>query len=138
MLAEFDRISDRGGVLGAMETGYQRGKIQDESMLYEHKKHDGTLPLIGVNTFLNDDEEPLSNITLARSDDAEKNSQIARLQDFQARHKDDSEAAIKRVQQAVIQGENVFAELIHAAEVCSLGQLTEAFFSVGGQYRRNL
>jgi len=138
VLAEFDRISDRGGVLGAMETGYQRGKIQDESMLYEHKKHDGTLPLIGVNTFLNDDEEPLSNITLARSDDAEKNSQIARLQDFQARHKDDSEAAIKRVQQAVIQGENVFAELIHAAEVCSLGQLTEAFFSVGGQYRRNL
>jgi len=138
VLAEFDRISDRGGVLGAMETGYQRGKIQDESMLYEHKKHDGSLPIVGVNTFLYEHEEPITDITLARSDEAEKESQIARLKDFHERHKEDASAAIKRVQHAVIQGDNVFAELIEAAEVCSLGQLTDAFFSVGGQYRRNL
>ncbi len=138
VLAEFDRISDRGGVLGAMETGYQRGKIQDESMLYEHKKHDGSLPIIGVNSFLNENEEPITDILLARSDDAEKDNQIARLNDFHERHKDKASAAIERVQQAVISGDNVFAELVHAAEVCSLGQLTDAFFAVGGQYRRNL
>jgi len=112
VLAEFDRISDRGGVLGAMETGYQRGKIQDESMLYEHKKHDGSLPIIGVNTFLPPVAEAVGEIELARSDEAEKNSQIARLADFQQRHQD--------------------------VAVCSLGQLTEALFEVGGQYRRNL
>jgi len=138
VLSEFDRLSDRGGVLGAMETGYQRGKIQDESMLYEHKKHDGSLPIIGVNTFLSDDAEPTPDITLARSDDSEKDSQIARLADFEDRHQEQSKAALDRVKQSAMRGENVFAELVLAAEVCSLGQLTEAFFAVGGQYRRNL
>ena len=138
VLAEFDRLSDRGGVLGAMETGYQRGKIQDESMLYEHKKHDGSLPIIGVNTFLATEPEPAQDMVLARSDDAEKDSQISRLADFQSRHKKQAEDALERVKQSAMRGENVFAELVHAAEVCSLGELTEAFFAVGGQYRRNL
>lgn len=138
VLDEFDRLSERGGVLGAMETGYQRGRIQDESMLYEHKKHDGSLPIIGVNTFLPIEAEPMQDMVLARSDDAEKDSQISRLADFHQRHRQQSQAALDRVQQAAIGGENVFAELVNAAEVCSLGQLTEAFFAVGGQYRRNL
>ncbi len=138
VLAEFDRISDRGGVLGAMETGYQRGKIQDESMLYEHKKHDGSLPIVGVNTFLPPEATAEPLIELARSEDAEKDSQISRLKDFQTRHAEAAEAALTKVQQAAIHGDNVFAELMEAAEVCSLGQLTEAFFQVGGQYRRNL
>jgi len=138
VLAEFDRLSDRGGVLGAMETGYQRGKIQDESMLYEHKKHDGSLPIIGVNTFLPPTPEAVGDIELARSDEHEKNNQINRLRDFQQRHQEAAPAALARVQQAAIAGENVFAELVQAAEVCSLGQLTDALFAVGGQYRRNL
>jgi isobutyryl-CoA mutase len=140
VLKEFDAIAERGGVLGAMETGYQRGKIQDESMLYEHRKHDGTLPLVGVNTFLRpgaDDEEP-QEIELARATEDEKKSQLDRLADFQARHADEAPAAIRRLQDAATSGENVFAELMAAARVCSLGQLTEAFFEVGGQYRRNV
>jgi isobutyryl-CoA mutase len=140
VLKEFDAIAERGGVLGAMETGYQRGKIQDESMLYEHRKHDGTLPLVGVNTFLRpgvDDEEP-QEIELARATEDEKKSQLDRLADFQARHNDDAPRAIRRLQDAATSGENVFAELMAAARVCSLGQLTEAFFEVGGQYRRNV
>ncbi len=138
VLAEFDRISERGGVLGAMETGYQRGKIQDESMLYEHRKHDGSLPIVGVNTFLNPEEEVPNEIVLARSSDEEKQSQIARLADFKERHSDVSAAALHQVQQTAMQGGNVFEALMHAAEVCSLGQLTDAMFAVGGQYRRNL
>ena len=138
VLVEFDRISDRGGVLGAMETGYQRGKIQDESMLYEHRKHDGTLPIVGVNTFLNPDEEAPQTIELARSSEAEKQSQISRLADFQEKHSDESEAALRDVQLTAMQGGNVFGALMRAAEVCSLGQLTDAMFAVGGQYRRNL
>jgi len=138
VLAEFDRLSDRGGVLGAMETGYQRGKIQDESMLYEHRKHDGSLPIVGVNTFLNPEEEAPHKIELARSSDKEKDDQIARLADFQQRHSDESAAALRDVQQTAMQGGNVFAALIKASEVCSLGQLTDAMFAVGGQYRRNL
>jgi methylmalonyl-CoA mutase len=140
VLKEFDAIAERGGVLGAMETGYQRGKIQDESMLYEHRKHEGTLPIIGVNTFRRpgaDDEEP-QEIELARATEAEKKSQLDRLADFQARHADDAPTAIRRLQDAATSGENVFAELMAAARVCSLGQLTEAFFEVGGQYRRNV
>jgi methylmalonyl-CoA mutase len=140
VLKEFDAIAERGGVLGAMETGYQRGKIQDESMLYEHRKHDGTLPLVGVNTFLRpgaDDEEP-QEIELARATEEEKKSQLDRLADFQARHNDDAPQAIRRLQDAATSGGNVFAELMAAARVCSLGQLTEAFFEVGGQYRRNV
>ncbi|WP_214404066.1 fused isobutyryl-CoA mutase/GTPase IcmF [Pseudonocardia lacus] len=139
VLDEFDRISERGGVLGAMETGYQRGRIQDESMLYEHRKHDGTLPLIGVNTFLPPESEAApKEIELARATEAEKQSQLDRLADFHARHRADAPAAIRRLQDVATSGGNVFAELVAAARVCSLGQLTEAFFEVGGQYRRSM
>lgn len=140
VLAEFDRIAERGGVLGAMETGYQRGKIQDESMLYEHRKHEGTLPIVGVNTFRKpgaDDEEP-QEIELARGTEAEKKSQLDRLADFQGRHKSEAEQAIRRLQDVATGEGNVFDELMKAARVCSLGQLTDAFFEVGGQYRRNM
>ncbi|GEL17735.1 fused isobutyryl-CoA mutase/GTPase IcmF [Pseudonocardia asaccharolytica] len=140
VLAEFDAIAARGGVLGAMETGYQRGKIQDESMLYEHRKHEGTLPIIGVNTFIRpdaEDDEP-QEIELARATEEEKQSQLQRLADFQARHASEAPAALRRLQDAATGNGNVFAELVSAARVCSLGQLTEAFFEVGGQYRRNM
>jgi methylmalonyl-CoA mutase len=139
VLAEFERISERGGVLGAMETGYQRGRIQDESMLYEHRKHDGTLPVIGVNTFRNpnaDSERP--TVELARGTEDEKQSQLTRLADVHARQRDETEHALQRLKDAALAGENVFAELMDAARVCSLGQITEAFFEVGGQYRRNV
>jgi len=140
VLKEFDAIAARGGVLGAMETGYQRGKIQDESMLYEHRKHEGTLPIIGVNTFVRpgaDDEVP-QEIELARATEEEKRSQLDRLADFQARHAQDAQQAIRRLQDAATGDGNVFAELMSAARSCSLGQLTDAFFEVGGQYRRNM
>ena len=129
---------ERGGVLGAMETGYQRGKIQDESMLYEHRKHDGSLPLIGGNIFLSDEPEPELEIELARSTTEEKESQISRLNDFKSRHSAQSEEALQRLRAAAINDENVFAELMNAVRVCSLGQITDAFFEVGGQYRRSM
>jgi methylmalonyl-CoA mutase len=139
VLVEFDRLTARGGVLGAMETGYQRGKIQDESMLYEQRKHDGTLPIIGVNTFrAPDDAQPLADLELARGTDIEKQSQLERLVDFQARNRDVARVALRRLRESVAAGENVFAELMDAARVCSLGQITDAFFEVGGQYRRNV
>jgi methylmalonyl-CoA mutase len=139
VLAEFDKLTARGGVLGAMETGYQRGKIQDESMLYEHRKHDGTLPIIGVNTFRAPaDAEPTRELELARGTDAEKHSQLSRLADFHERNRDAAQVALDRLQRVVIEGGNVFAELMDAARVCSLGQITDAFFEVGGQYRRNV
>jgi methylmalonyl-CoA mutase len=141
VLAEFERINERGGVLGAMETGYQRGRIQDESMTYEHRKHDGTLPIIGVNTFRKpgdgDDGTP-DHVELARATEDEKASQLRRVRDFQAAHADEAQAAIARLKQAATSGENVFAVLMDAARVCTLGQVTEAFFEVGGQYRRNV
>ncbi|WP_448624334.1 fused isobutyryl-CoA mutase/GTPase IcmF [Geodermatophilus sp. URMC 64] len=139
VLAEFDRIAERGGVLGAMETGYQRGRIQDESMLYEHRKHDGSLPIVGVNTFLapDQDEEPRT-VELARATEAEKQSQLDRLADFHARHADEAPAALARLQAVAMEGGNVFAELMNAVRVCSLGQISDAFFEVGGQYRRNV
>jgi methylmalonyl-CoA mutase len=139
VLTEFDRIADRGGVLGAMETGYQRGRIQDESMLYEHRKHDGTLPIVGVNTFTRPggDAAP-QEVELARATEEEKRSQLDRLADFHARHRAEAPAALRRLQDAATGGGNVFDELVRAARVCSLGQLTEAFFEVGGQYRRNV
>jgi methylmalonyl-CoA mutase len=139
VLKEFERISERGGVLGAMETGYQRGKIQDESMFYEHKKHDGSLPIVGVNTFLSEqrtDED--QEIALARSTDQEKRSQLERLHDFQIRNQSDCDRALRRLKQAVVNNENVFAELMHAVKYCSLGQITDTFFEVGGQYRRTM
>lgn len=140
VLAEFDRISERGGVLGAMETGYQRGRIQDESMLYEHRKHDGSLPIIGVNTFRNPDagDGTPDHVELARATSAEKESQLERVRAFQAAHRSESEAALARLKEAATSGENVFAVLMDAARVCSLGQVTEAFFEVGGAYRRNV
>ncbi|MEV6810828.1 fused isobutyryl-CoA mutase/GTPase IcmF [Micromonospora sp. NPDC051296] len=139
VLAEFDRINDRGGVLGAMETGYQRGRIQDESMRYEQRKHDGTLPLIGVNTYLRDDPDaPAAVPQLARATEAEKESQLRRLRAFHQTHRAEADAALARLKQATIAGENVFAVLMDAARVCSLQQITDAFFAVGGQYRRNV
>jgi methylmalonyl-CoA mutase len=138
VLKEFERLAERGGVLGAMETGYQRGRIQDESLYYEHKKHDGTLPIIGVNTFLNPAGEPERKIELARSTDEEKQSQIRRLREFQQRHREATPAALQRLRDAVIANDNVFAELMNAVRTCSLGQITQTFFEVGGQYRRNM
>ncbi|PKH40611.1 fused isobutyryl-CoA mutase/GTPase IcmF [Nocardioides alpinus] len=140
VLAEFDSINERGGVLGAMETGYQRGRIQDESMLYEHRKHDGSLPLIGVNTFVKEsaaDAQP-KEIELARATEAEKESQLSRVRAFQSTHGAEAQEALARLKDAAISGDNVFAVLMDAARVCSLQQVTEAFFEVGGQYRRNV
>jgi len=139
VLQEFERIAERGGVLGAMETGYQRGKIQEESMLYEHQKHDGTLPIIGVNTFRNPKAtgEP-QKIELARSTDDEKQSQLTRLEDFHARNAEHAPQALAALQQAAIDNANVFEKLMDAVRVCSLGQITTALFEVGGQYRRNM
>ncbi|MFP3604233.1 fused isobutyryl-CoA mutase/GTPase IcmF [Paraburkholderia sp. SIMBA_053] len=139
VLAEFDRLTERGGVLGAMETGYQRGRIQDESMLYEHRKHDGSYPIVGVNTFVSaKPHEAPAPIALARSTEEEKQSQLKRLRDFQARHRGAAPAALERLQRAVIDDENVFAVLMDVVRVCSLGQITHALFEVGGQYRRNM
>lgn len=138
VLAEFDRISERGGVLGAMETGYQRGKIQDESILYERKKHDGSLPIIGVNTFRNPRAEDEIEVELARATEDEKKSQLDRLADFQHRHHEEAQQALKSLREAATRGGNLFGVLVDAARVCSLGQITEAFFEVGGQYRRNV
>jgi methylmalonyl-CoA mutase len=139
VLAEFDRISERGGVLGAMETGYQRGRIQDESMHYEHLKHTGEYPVIGVNTFRNPHGDPTpQKLELARSTEEEKQSQLARLHDFHARHADERDPMIGRLRQAVIENGNVFEVLMDAVRVCSLGQVTHALFEVGGQYRRNM
>jgi methylmalonyl-CoA mutase len=139
VLKEFESISERGGVLGAMELGYQRGKIQEESLHYEHLKHTGEYPIIGVNTFRNPhgDTGP-DHIELARSTEEEKESQLTRLQDFQKRHAKEAPAMLKKLQQAVINNENVFAVLMDAVRVCSLGQITNALFEVGGQYRRSM
>ncbi len=139
VLAEFDSINERGGVLGAMETGYQRGRIQDESMLYEHRKHDGSLPIVGVNTFIKPDSDVSPpEVELARATEAEKESQLRRVREFQAAHTSEATEAIARLKDAAVSGENVFAVLMDAARVCSLQQVTEAFFEVGGQYRRNV
>jgi len=139
VLAEFERIAERGGVLGAMETGYQRGRIQDESMHYEMLKHTGEYPIIGVNTFRNPEGDTVvQKVELARSTDDEKQSQLTRLQDFQHRNKDKSTLALKQLQEAVINNANVFEILMDAVRVCSLGQITNALFEVGGQYRRNM
>ncbi|MEH7222205.1 fused isobutyryl-CoA mutase/GTPase IcmF [Bacillus sp. JJ1566] len=141
VLQEFDRLNDRGGVLGAMETQYQRGKIQDESMYYEMKKHTGELPIIGVNTYLNPNpptEEDLNNIELARATKEEKELQINNLKEFQERNKDKVEEALKKLKQVAIDNGNIFAELMETVQVASLGQITQALYEVGGQYRRNM
>jgi methylmalonyl-CoA mutase len=139
VLKEFEAISARGGVLGAMETGYQRGKIQEESLYYEHKKHDGSYELVGVNTFRNPhgDSNP-QKLELIRSSEDEKQSQLKRLRDFQRRNAPECAAMLERLKQAVMRDENVFAVLMDAVRVCSLGQITHALFEVGGQYRRSM
>ncbi len=139
VLKEFESIAERGGVLGAMETGYQRGKIQEESMHYEMQKHTGEYPIIGVNTFRNPHGEPVpEHIELARSTDEEKQSQLKRLADFHALHAAQSPAMLARLQRAVIDNKNVFEVLMEAVRCCSLGQITNALFEVGGQYRRSM
>jgi methylmalonyl-CoA mutase len=138
VLKEFERISERGGVLGAMETGYQRGKIQEESLYYERKKHDGSYPIIGVNTFLNPEGSAMPEPELARSTEDEKRSQLRRLAEFQERNASQAPAMIGRLQQAAVSGENVFAVLMDVVRVLSLGQITQALFEVGGKYRRSM
>ena len=141
VLAEFDRITERGGVLGAMETGYQRSKIQEESMYYEMLKHTGQLPIIGVNTFRDpdaDDTHLSDSIELARATEGEKQSQLKRLAEFKSRHDQDAPAALERLQNVALSGGNIFAELMQSVRVCSLGQITQALYDVGGKYRRNM
>jgi isobutyryl-CoA mutase len=139
VLKEFEAISERGGVLGAMETGYQRGKIQEESMHYEWLKHDGTLPIIGVNTFRNPHGDAVQEtLELARSTDEEKQNQLKRLDDFHKRNANASNAAIAKLKQTAMSGGNVFSELMETVKVASLGQITDALFEVGGQYRRSM
>ena len=139
VLAEFERIAERGGVLGAIETGYQRGKIQQESLLYETRKHDGSLPIVGVNTFLDPNAQPVpATPHLQRSSEAEKINQIKNLRRFHKRHAKAAPAMIKRLKEAATGGDNVFVVLMDAVQCCSLGQITEALFEAGGQYRRNM
>lgn len=141
VMAEFERIDQRGGVLGAMETQYQRSRIQDESMLYEHKKHNGELPIVGVNTFLNPraDEEGFNTPgELARATKKEKEQQILNLRAFQELNKEKTPAALKRLQETAIVGGNIFAELMETVKVASLGQISHALYEVGGKYRRNM
>jgi methylmalonyl-CoA mutase len=139
VLDELDRLADRGGVLGAMETGYQRGRIQDESMAYEQAKHDGRLPIVGVTTFVDaDGAPPPVPPQLARGTDEERQGQLARLAAFHDRHRDEAPVALRALQRAAVDGGNVFAALLEAVRVCSLGQITDALFEVGGQYRRSM
>ncbi|MEV4075658.1 fused isobutyryl-CoA mutase/GTPase IcmF [Nonomuraea fuscirosea] len=141
VLSEFERLSDRGGVLGAMETGYQRGKIQDESMLYEMRKHDGSLPIVGVNTFRNprgEDEAEPHQVELARGTEEEKRSQLDRLHAFHERNRSEAPAELARLRDVAMSDGNAFEVLMEAARVCSLGQITDALFEAGGQYRRNV
>ena len=141
VLLEFERLDHRGGVLGAMETQYQRSKIQDESMLYEHKKHNGDLPIVGVNTFLS----PRADETgyeipgeLARATPEEKERQIANLRAFQEKNKEQAPQALERLKEVAVAGGNIFAEMMETVKVASLGQITQALFEVGGRYRRNM
>ena len=139
VLQEFDRLSERGGVLGAMETGYQRGKIQDESLFYETKKHDGSHPIIGVNTFINPKKDiAIQPTKLTRSSKKEKNNQINRLHKFQQKHNKLSSVMLNRLKSTATSGENVFEVLVEATNYCSLGEITEALFEAGGQYRRSM
>lgn len=139
VLTEFDRITERGGVLGAMETMYQRGKIQEESLYYETLKHTGEYPIIGVNTFLSSKGSPtIIPQEVIRATTEEKEYQIKMLRELHTRQGQKAEVALERVQQAAIQNKNIFGELMEACKVCSLGQITKALFEVGGQYRRNM
>ncbi|MCK5204071.1 MAG: methylmalonyl-CoA mutase family protein [Desulfobacterales bacterium] len=141
VLNQFDQITKRGGVLGAMETGYQRSKIQEESIYSETLKHSGELPIIGVNTFRDPDadlDQLNESVELSRASEEEKQSQLKRLADFKKRHEKEAPAALERLQKVALSGENIFAELMNAVRVCSLGQITQALYDVGGQYRRGM
>lgn len=140
VLQMLESIDERGGVLGAMETGFQRGRIQEESLHYEHKKHDGSLPLIGVNTFINPDANAsiLPEMELSRSSTEEKERQLQRLNEFHSQHTGEASVWLEKLQSATRSHDNVFAVLMEAVNYCSLGQITQALFEVGGQYRRNM
>ncbi len=143
ILSEFERLSRRGGVLGGMERGYQRSKIQDESITYEIQKHTGALPIIGVNTFVHPDAAEVSLVSgggcaLTRSTEEEKRSQLKRLREFHQAHAQESGPALARLKETALGGGNIFAELMEAARVCSLGQIIHALYEVGGQYRRGM
>jgi methylmalonyl-CoA mutase len=139
VLDEMERISERGGVLGAMETGYQRGRIQDDSMLYEHAKHDGSLPIVGVNTFISPTSTDVPvKLELARATEEEKQGQIRRLHDFQRRHANESAQALAQLRDTALRGGNVFATLMETVRSASLGEITRTLFEVGGVYRRNM
>jgi len=139
VLTEFDRLTDRGGVLGAMERMYQRNKIQEESLVYESLKHNGELPIVGVNTFLNKKGSPtIIPSEVIRSTTEEKEQQIQNLLAFQKRNEAKNEEMLNRLKQVAIQGGNLFTELMETVKYCSLGQITHALYEVGGQYRRNM
>jgi methylmalonyl-CoA mutase len=139
VLAEFKRISDRGGVLGAMETMYQRGKIQEESLYYETLKHNGEYPIVGVNTFLNKKGSPtIVPSEVIRATEEEKQYQITALKAFQDRNADHSEDALLALQKAAVENRNIFEQLMEVSKVCSIGQISNALYKVGGQYRRNM
>ncbi len=139
MLKEFEALDARGGVLGAMETMYQRGKIQDESMHYEHQKHTGELPIVGVNTFLRDDDTDLvQEVELIRSSETEKKAQVDEVGDLKERFATEREVALKRLKEVALSGGNVFEELMETTKVCSLGSISSALFEVGGAYRRSM
>jgi methylmalonyl-CoA mutase len=139
VLEEFKRINDRGGVLGAMETMYQRSRIQEESLYYETLKHDGTYPIVGVNTFLNKNGSPtIIPSEVIRATEEEKKFQISALEIFQHRNEEISIKLLKELQQKAVAGENIFESLVEVCKVCSLGQISHALYEVGGQYRRNM
>ncbi|HEX6922349.1 MAG TPA: methylmalonyl-CoA mutase family protein, partial [Bacillales bacterium] len=139
VLTEFDRINQRGGVLGAMEVQYQRGKIQEESMFYEMKKHNGDLPIVGVNTFINPSPpEEEEEVELTRATKEEKESQIQNLRAFQEHNGDETQKALERLKKTALDNGNVFAELMETVKSASLGQITNALYEVGGKYRRNM
>jgi methylmalonyl-CoA mutase len=140
VLAEFDRLAQRGGVLGAMETGYQRTKIQDESLYYEMRKSSGENPIVGVNTFLNPEADytQVCAVELARATDGEKQSQLRRVAEFHERNRDVAPAALERLEKTALTGGNIFEELMETVKYCSLGQISDTLFRVGGQYRRNM
>ena len=138
-MSEFDSLTERGGVLGAMETMYQRSRIQEESLHYETLKHTGEYPIVGVNTFLSKEGSPtLVPGEVIRATQDEKQGQIDGLKDLHSAHQAETDAALKRVQKMAVNQDNLFAELMTAVKFCSLGQLTEAMFEVGGAYRRNM
>jgi methylmalonyl-CoA mutase len=136
---EFERISERGGVLGAMDTMYQRSKIQEESLYYESMKHDGTLPIVGVNTFLPPDGHgEVGEIELMRSSGKEKDQQVANVEAFREVHREEGAPQLVRLQQVARERNNTFAALMDAARACSLGSMSHSLYDVGGEYRRNM